>query len=76
MDTAIPETVGPLVAPENLELQTDARAVGTEGYVPVESVRLRYRSVEPAGGPGADHLEQEHDAVSGLLGDGQVHILP
>lgn len=44
-------------------------------YVPVESVRLRDRAVEPAGCPGADHLEQEHNAVPRLLGDGQVHIL-
>lgn len=32
-------------------------------------------SVEAAGCSGADHLKQEHDAVAGLLGDGQVDIL-
>lgn len=44
--------------------------------MPVESMRLCDRSVEPAGRSGADHLKQEHDAVPGLLGDSQVHILP
>lgn len=44
--------------------------------MPVKSMRLGDGSVEPAGCPGADHLEQEHDAVPRLLGDGEVHVLP
>lgn len=44
--------------------------------MPVKSMRLGDGSVEPAGRPGADHLEQEHDAVPRPLGDGEVHVLP
>lgn len=52
------------------ELWTEAKVRGKEQYVPVERMRLRDGSVEPAGSPGADHLKQEHDAVPRLLGDG------
>ena len=44
--------------------------------MPLKRVCLCDGSVEPTGRPGADHLEQEHDAVPRLLGDGQVHVLP
>lgn len=47
----------------------------TRWYAPVECMRFGDSSVEATGCPGADHLKQEHDAVAGLLGDGQVDIL-
>lgn len=44
-------------------------------YAPIECMCFGDGSVEAAGCSGADHLKQEHDAVAGLLGDGQVDIL-
>ena len=43
--------------------------------MPVECMGFSDSSVEPTGCSGADHFKQEHDAVAGLLGDGQVDIL-
>lgn len=43
---------------------------------PVEGVGLRYGSVQTAGGPVTDQLEQKHDVVTHVLVNRQVHALP
>ena len=59
-----------------LQVATVLHHDGTGDCVtPIECMCFGDGSVEAAGCSGADHLKQEHDAVAGLLGDGQVDIL-